>query len=112
MTEKQLQECVRRLAIAKRARVYHTHDSRHSPPGFPDCVIVTSKPARLIFAELKSEKGRVSVAQQGWLDALSKIAREHYLIGVYLWRPIHWKTGEIERVLDGACDLLTSRWAR
>lgn len=61
--------------------VYHTHDSRSSTAGFPDLCMV--RDGRLIFAELKSERGKVSAAQQEWLDALAKVDG----IEVYVWRP-------------------------
>ena len=50
--------------------------------GFPDLVLVRSP--RVIFAELKSDRGRATPAQREWLDRLSQcdIAPE---TGV--WRP-------------------------
>lgn len=62
---------------------YHTHDSRRSEPGFPDLVLV--KGTRLIFAELKADTGRVSPAQQRWLDALGATSR------AVVWRPRDWR---------------------
>ena len=59
---------------------YFSWTSIHSPAGFPDLVMVKSK--RLIFAELKTEIGKVTDKQQGWLDKLAKTEAE-----VYLWRP-------------------------
>jgi len=47
--------------------------------GFPDLVLVRD---RLIIAELKSDKGRVSVAQQEWLDMFRAAGVE-----TYVWRP-------------------------
>lgn len=52
-------------------------------PGFPDLVLV--KPGRLIFAELKSEKGAVSPGQRMWLDKLVTVAGAG--VNVYVWRP-------------------------
>jgi len=59
---------------------YHTHDSRRSCPGFPDVILVRG--TQLLAAELKSERGRVTPAQQGWIDALSRAGIE-----VHVWRP-------------------------
>ena len=49
--------------------------------GFPDICMVKGK--RIIFAELKSETGKVHPNQQQWLDALSTTGK----VEVYLWRP-------------------------
>ena len=48
--------------------------------GFPDLVLV--RPPRLIFAELKSDTGRLSPHQKEWLSLLDQTSIE-----VYLWRP-------------------------
>ncbi len=47
---------------------YHPWLSRFSPRGFPDLVLV--RPPRLIFAELKSETGKVTADQERWLELL------------------------------------------
>lgn len=70
---------------------YHTYSSRRSVPGFPDLVMV--RPPRVIFAELKSEKGRLRDAQREWLDALRRCES----VEARLWRPSSWS--EIEEVL-------------
>ena len=54
-TEAQFQAVVIEYAELHGWRVYHTHDSRRSQPGFLDLTMV--RPPRLIFAELKSEDG-------------------------------------------------------
>lgn len=59
---------------------YHTHDSRHSAAGFPDLVLVRGE--SIIYAELKSERGKVTAAQQEWLDALTAAGAE-----CHVWRP-------------------------
>lgn len=61
---------------------YHTRYSLGSTAGFPDLVLV--RPPRLIFAELKSDTGQVSPAQDKWLEALSQVTQAPE---VYLWRP-------------------------
>lgn len=73
--------------------VYHTHDSRRSQPGFPDLVMVHAHTGRVIYAELKSETGRVRPEQQIWLRLLG-IHHE-----TFLWRPADWQDGTIRRVL-------------
>lgn len=59
---------------------YHTYNSKHSAPGFPDLVLV--RVPEVVVAELKAEDGRVSADQQRWLDALAACGLE-----VYVWRP-------------------------
>jgi hypothetical protein len=77
--------------------IYHTADSRKSAPGFPDIVMTRrgndpANPSRLLFAELKTMRGRVSDEQQEWIDALLATGSE-----CYTWRPSD--LAEIERVL-------------
>ena len=72
ITEKHLQELVRKAALLLGYKFYHTWNSMRSPKGFPDCVL--AKKGRLIFLELKSENGKVTVDQQAWLDILNTIA--------------------------------------
>ena len=92
MTETQLQRAIIQLAELFGWLVYHTHDSRHSQPGFPDLVLVRG--GRIIFVELKSAKGTVSKDQEEWLKRLSATKAE-----VWVWRPADWLSGAIERVL-------------
>ena len=61
-------------------------------PGFPDLMLL--KPGRLIVAEVKSQKGRLTFAQEVWLEAFRETHAE-----VYVWRPDDWP--EVERVLIG-----------
>ena len=51
---------------------YYTFDSRHSPEGFPDRIVVRPEPGRgPVYAwELKTARGKVTMAQQLWLTAL------------------------------------------
>lgn len=69
---------------------YHTYDSRRSEKGFPDLVLVRGD--RVIFAELKSAKGKLSPAQEKWRDGLLQAVAEWHL-----WRPADWP--EIEETL-------------
>jgi len=89
MTEKEFLQQVRDLAKLCGWLVYHTHDSRRSPEGFPDLVLVRND--KVIFAELKSKKGRTTSAQEMWLKALEKVPG----VDVYLWRPSDW-----DRIVD------------
>ena len=98
VTEAAFQDTVIKFAEFFRWYVYHTHDSRRSQPGFPDLVLVRN--GQIIFAELKSARGRVSADQQGWINELERCAWEvgnANLLRVAVWRPANWP--EIERVL-------------
>jgi hypothetical protein len=92
VTEAELQAAVIDLARTFQWTVYHTHDSRRSQAGFPDLVMV--RDGELIFAELKSEKGKLSPAQREWLRELDMTS-----VAVYIWRPVDWTSGAIEAVL-------------
>ena len=93
MTEAQFQEAVVQLAQLTGWLVYHTFDSRRSQAGYPDLTLVKGR--RLVFAELKSQAGRVSAEQQQWLGAL----REANPASVFVWRPQDWDA--IETLLKG-----------
>ncbi len=82
------------LALAKQLgwMHYHTHDSRRSPAGFPDLVLVRG--SRLVIAELKTDCGTLTPEQVTWLTALRTCAGE-----VYIWRPRNWD--DIALVLRG-----------
>jgi len=88
LAEAGLLEHLRALARRHGWLVYHTHDSRRSEPGFPDLVLV--KPAsaqaagRLIFAEVKTAQGKLTVEQMQWLEVLRHSAAG---VEVYCWRP-------------------------
>lgn len=93
-TEAGFQRTVTEYATWRGWRWYHTHDSRRSPSGFPDLVLVRGQ--NLIFVELKSEKGRVTSDQQEWIDALSATNYDHSGPLVFVWRPSDWESIERE----------------
>ena len=80
MTEKQFQSLIVQFAKMRGWLVYHTYDSRRSEPGFPDLVLVRRK--RVLFRELKTDKGRVTPAQKTWAASLEKAESDYKL-----WRP-------------------------
>lgn len=94
LSEKSFQATVTEAARVLGWRVYHTFNSRRSSPGFPDLVLVRN--GRLVFAELKSEGGRVRPGQIGWLQDLTEVvehlgaAGAHGHVEVYSWRPRDW----------------------
>lgn len=90
-TEAELLAFVRDAAAWGGWMVYHTHRSDRSEAGFPDIVAVHRTLRRLVFAELKTAKGKVTVAQDLWLEVLGAVT-DRYSWGrkvpeVYLWRP-------------------------
>lgn len=79
MTEREWQSQVVKAARLLGWTTYHTHDSRRSEPGWPDLALVRD---RLVMAELKTDTGRLSAAQERWLDLLTGAGIE-----AYVWRP-------------------------
>ena len=99
-TEAQFQAAVIDYARRNLWRVHHHHDSRRQvrpgvlvgdrdASGYPDLTCVRE---RVLWAELKRDGGRLSVAQSAWINALRDAGQE-----AYIWRPSDWL--EIERVL-------------
>lgn len=103
MTEKELQTAVIEMARFMGWRHYHTYDSRRSPEGFPDLVLV--RRGRLIFAELKSERGRLTVHQKIWLEELKEVEKNsNGVVEVKVWWFEDWRSGRIEEELVGKRD--------
>jgi hypothetical protein len=84
LSEKEFGRMVEQLAKLLGYRVYHSWLSARSSPGFPDYVLV--RPPRLLFVELKSDRGQISGAQHQWLDALAGCPG----VEVHVWRPSDW----------------------
>lgn len=92
-TEAGFQAAVVQLAELHGWRWWHDNDSRRNKSGFPDLVLV--RDGVLIFAELKTEKGRVSPAQTEWLAALELVGHDSVgVVQVHVWRPRDWPTIE------------------
>ncbi len=81
ISEKEFRRQVRNLAKMLGWRDYFTWTAVHSPAGFPDLVLVRGE--RLMFAELKSETGKLTEPQRLWLWALAATGRAE----IYVWKP-------------------------
>lgn len=92
MSENELLEQVRTLAHQLGWRLYHTRDSRGSYPGFPDLVLVRD---RVLFRELKSQRGAHSQEQKHWISQLHQAGAD-----VGTWRPQDLIEGRIRVELD------------
>ena len=90
--ESELQSKVKKLARTLQWRIYHNPDSIRCEAGFPDLVLV--RHGRLIFAELKRQKGELSSDQELWLKDLSCSGVE-----IWIWKPSDWNNGLIQMAL-------------
>ena len=109
MTEAQFQRSVIELAQLNGWKVAHFRPAQNGKgawrtpvaadgAGFPDLVLV--KDGRLIFAELKTNTGRVRPEQKSWFDELCMVGLDsagcHECGGVrifydaVIWRPRDW----------------------
>jgi hypothetical protein len=86
-TEKQFMSQVVRYAELMGWRVHHTFDSRKSSPGVPDLLCI--RRPRVVWAELKSDRGRLTDDQRAWLLDLRACGQE-----AYLWSPRNWSAVE------------------
>lgn len=70
MTEAQFQEAIVKAAKLNHWRVYFTWNSRHSPAGFPDLLMMRDGMMRVY--ELKTEKGPIRPQQREWVAAFTE----------------------------------------
>ena len=103
ISESQLQDAVVKLATLAGWLVHAEHVAMSNKgwrtpiqghKGFPDLVLVRS--SRVIFAECKSERGRLTEEQMQWINWLEGTGK---VSPVYIWRPSDWLSGDIEIVL-------------
>jgi hypothetical protein len=91
-SEEQFQAAVIEYATLCQWAIFHPFDSRRSEAGYPDLTLVRE---RVVFVELKTEKGKVSTPQKLWSMRLLLAGAEYYL-----WRPSDWS--QIEQTLRRA----------
>ncbi|VXA93085.1 VRR-NUC domain-containing protein [Citricoccus sp. K5] len=96
LTEKQLQGTITDMATLLGWRWFHVHDSRRSPAGFPDLVLVHPGQGRTLWRELKTAKGRVSPDQKVWLADLVAAGED-----ADVWRPADLASGRVLAELRG-----------
>lgn len=101
MTERELQAWIVGTARLLGWRVAHFRPARtekgwrtagaYDAQGWPDLCLVRD---RIVFAEVKLKRGRLSLEQEVWLDVLREAGQE-----VYVWRESDWTAGAVEDVL-------------
>jgi hypothetical protein len=80
LSEAKWQKLVRRWAKDLGWIVYHAPYAIGADKGFPDLVLL--RPPKLMFVELKSDKGKLRPEQEEWLENLQACGIE-----AYVWRP-------------------------
>ncbi|HLB12610.1 MAG TPA: VRR-NUC domain-containing protein [Dehalococcoidia bacterium] len=83
-TEKDFSQQVYDLGRLRGWHCYRAWLSVHSPAGFPDLLMVRGD--RIIAAELKTGKGKLTLVQEEWLGALAATGK----VETHCWRPEHW----------------------
>jgi hypothetical protein len=94
MTEAELQEQVRLMCAQLGLYHYHPHDSRRSAAGWPDSVIISQRTRRIIFRELKTERG-ILTGEQKRVGYLLVAAGEDWAV----WKPHDLYDGSIQHEL-------------
>lgn len=94
MSERDLQEQVRQIALANGWCFFHPWRSDHSTAGYPDCHCLRGD--RQVVIELKREGKDPMPAQRNWLEAFGDAGAE-----VYVLRPSDLLDGTIEAILRG-----------
>lgn len=69
-TEAEFQRQIVELAELRGWWWHHIPDSRRDNPGRPDLLLVHPEKRRVLFLEVKSERGRVTLAQSRMIEAL------------------------------------------
>ena len=91
MSEYAFQSAVICFAHAYGWRTFHDADSRGNTvgsAGYPDLTMVRGE--RIIFAELKSERGKLRSAQRQWGRLLQYAETRNEYVEYHIWRPRDW----------------------
>ena len=89
LSEKEFQAQITTLARLRRWDIYHTFFSVRSAPGFPDLTLC--RPPRLLFVEVKTDMGKLTIEQDDWLARLRACGAR-----ALVWRPVDWPSIELE----------------
>lgn len=87
--EEAFQQLVIDLATVLGWEHYHPYDSRRSDPGWPDLVLALDPwpgRGRVIYRELKTERGRLTRDQQRWGRLLTRAG-----LNWAVWKPSDWQ---------------------
>lgn len=89
--------------------IYWTWNSRNSPAGFPDIILVHPVTGRMVVRELKrvgtGKAFQPRPDQQKWLDAFTTAG-----VDAGVWTPADLYSGEIDRVLrEGATSVAPAK---
>ena len=87
MSEQAFQAAVIQLCRLLGISWYHTYDSRRSNKGWSDLVLCAR---RLLYRELKTDRGKVTAEQERWGDRLRRAGADWAV-----WRPEDLHSGRI-----------------
>ncbi len=104
ISERDLQNAIVDAARLYGYMVFHTRPAisakgwrtpvQYDGKGFVDLVLVGAD--RIVFAEIKAAKGKLSREQEHWLEGLAKVAAVTDTVRVCVWTPADWP----DRVLE------------
>jgi hypothetical protein len=80
MTEKEWSAQFKQLFELYGWKGYHPYLSIHSERGWPDWSLINLAQKRVIFVELKTEKGKLSESQIRWQGYLASCGQEWYCL--------------------------------
>ena len=104
MTEQMMQDSIRVAALQYGWKFYHTHNSRRSDAGYPDCVMI--RDGVMLVYELKAQRGRVSPQQREWLAAFAGLG---FNVRAAIVRPVPRDDSELS--YDAALAMLAGQEA-
>ncbi len=98
ISERDLQNAIVDAAHLYGYLVFHTRPAlsakgwrtpvQYDGVGFPDLVLTNAE--RIIFAEIKSAKGKLSRQQEMWLQGLERVEAITTRVKVCVWTPADW----------------------